>query len=374
MEKMIYLYIYAILILITIFFSIKKQKQTNLVATSLYQKIVFLTIIMIIIDASHEYLIGSSGSFNSFLLRLITVLIYAFPSLIAIIWFKYSYLLVYRKENFNNIKYYLFLLPLIINFILSIASLFWPIYFKISETNVYERGNIYFLSIILQYFYMIVPIIIVFLNQKRLRSDKFYPLIFFTIPPMIAGIIQAFNYGMLLAWPAFSFSIFLGYIFIQSKLISIDYLTGLMNKGAFENYIEEINFYNRKKEVLSITLLDLDGLKLFNDNYGHLMGDKVLSSFAECIMKSFDKNDYLARIGGDEFVIIKYVKNNIDLEDSIKRLRDCVKNLGLESNLPLSFSFSCGYGIYNPDEYSSFKELLERVDKKMYEKKALKKA
>ncbi|MGD9964070.1 MAG: GGDEF domain-containing protein, partial [Candidatus Izemoplasmatales bacterium] len=138
--------------------------------------------------------------------------------------------------------------------------------------------------------------------------------------------------------------------------------------------IEEINFYNHKKEVLSITLLDLDGLKLVNDNYGHLMGDKVLSSFAECIMKSFDKNDYLARIGGDEFVIIKYVKNNINLEDSIKHLRDCVKNLGLESNLPLSFTFSCGYGIYNPDEYSSFKELLERVDKKMYEKKALKKA
>ena len=372
MNEMIYLYVFAILILVTIFVSMLKQKQSNLTAQNLYRKIVLLSIIMLGTDIAHEYLSGVSGNLNAFLIRVVTVLIYALPSYIAFVWFKYSYLIIYRKNIKNNKKYYLFLVPMFINILFSLASLLWPLYFTISSDNVYSRGDIYLLSIIFQYLYLLIPILMVLLNHKIIRTERFYPLIFFPIPPMIGGLIQAFNYGVLLVWPMLAFSIFVGYIFIQSNLISIDYLTGLMNKGAFENYIENINPVKRNEKILSFTLLDLDGLKIINDNHGHLIGDKTLNIFAQNLISSFDRNDFIARIGGDEFAIIKYVKTRSSVETCLNKLSESIKELNANQLLPSPISYSYGFDILNIKEHKSISDLIARVDEIMYESKSRK--
>jgi len=372
MNEMIYLYIYAILILSVIFINMLKQKESNLTAQNLYRKIVLFSIILLGIDITHEYLSGVSGSLNAIVIRVITVLLFAFPSYIVVCWFNYSYLIIYRKKIERNRNYYLFLIPMFLNIALSIASLISPLYFTISPENVYSRGNIYLLSVFLQYFYLLVPIFLVLFNHTKIRTDKFYPLIFFTIPPMIGGLIQAFNYGLLLVLPLLAFSIFVGYIFIQSNLISIDYLTGLMNKGAFEKYIENINPIKRKDRVLSFVLLDLDGLKNINDNHGHLVGDKVLSLFAHRLISSFEKNDFIARIGGDEFAVIKYIKKRSEVEVCLDRLNLAIKKLSDETDIPIPVRYSYGFDILNIKDHDSIKDLIAQVDKIMYESKARK--
>jgi diguanylate cyclase (GGDEF)-like protein len=373
MEQMIYLYIFAIAILITIFISMLKHPQNNIFAEKLYRRIVLFSVMMLLIDIAHEYLSGIEGLWNAVLIRVLSVLIYAFPTVIAVIWFIYSYFLIHREKPKNSLYFHLYLLPMAINIILSLGSLIWPFYFDITQNNVYQRGQIYFLSIVLQYFYMIAPIFMVLKNRSRLRSDKLYPLIFFTVPPMIGGLIQAFNYGVLLIWPMLAFSIFVSYIFIQSKLISIDYLTGVMNKGAFENHIDNIVYLDKHEKILSVTLMDLDGLKLINDNYGHLEGDKVLKTFAELLVKSFKRNDYIARIGGDEFVVIKYIRTTSEIENCLLELKNNIKSLNSSGVFPASISYSSGYDIYDINEHLSIKDLIARVDKIMYETKSLKK-
>ncbi len=372
MNEMIYLYLFAIMILVTIFINMLKQKESNLTAQNLYRKIVLFSIIMLGLDIAHEYLSGVAGNLNAVLIRIVSILIFAFPSYIAVVWFNYSYLIIYRKKIQRSKNYFLFLVPMVLNIVLSVASLIWPLFFTISSTNVYARGDIYLLSLLLQYFYLLVPIFLVLSNHSKIRTDRFYPLIFFTIPPMLGGLVQAFNYGILIVWPMLAFSIFVGYIFIQSNLISIDYLTGLMNKGAFENYIQNASNIKRKEKILSFTLLDLDGLKNINDNYGHLTGDKVLNIFAQKLIDSFDKNDFIARIGGDEFAVVKYVKRRSEVETCLDKLASSIKKLNDELYIPIPVSYSYGFDILNIKDHDSIKDLIAQVDKIMYESKARK--
>ncbi len=372
MEKMVFVYTFAFLVLLVILISLQNPKQTRNFGHKLFKSVVFFTMLMILIDIGHEYINGVSGSFARLALYLLSFFIYALPSFIALIWFYYVHQLVYYRKPRKGIGSLLLLIPMVLNIIISFASVFWPLYFDINNNNVYSRGNIYFLSIVMQYSYLIAAIFMVALNRKKLIDDKFYPLAFFAILPMIGGLIQAFNYGLLLIWPFLSFSIYIAFVFIQSRVISTDYLTGLMNKGAFENYIENLKLTNKKNQKLAAVVMDLDGLKSINDNFGHHIGDEALQSFAKTITQSFNKKDYVARFGGDEFVLVTYVNSLQELEKSNQLLTKNIKSLNEEAGLPVKLNYSLGYDLYDEKIDSTVKQFLERIDQLMYQNKEIK--
>lgn len=373
MEKMLYLYIFAFLVLSVILLGLQNPKQTRNFGHALFKNVVCLTMLMIIVDMTHEYLNGVSGTLSRIAILFLSIIIYALPAIISLIWFYYVHELVYYRKPKKGIGLALLYLPIIVNTLVTFASAIWPLYFEINSDNIYSRGNIYFLSLILQYFHLLLAIFMVLLNRKKLQDSKFYPLAFFAIPPMVGGLIQAFNYGLLLIWPAIALSVHITYIFIQSQAISTDYLTGLMNKGAFENYIENIKYINNKNENLAAVVMDLDGLKNINDNYGHHIGDEVLQRFAQLITDSFHKKDYLARVGGDEFLALTYVSSLDDLRKKIENLKTSINTFNADKTLPIEINFSFGYDLFNQEKDQTIKQFLERVDSLMYKNKAVSK-
>jgi diguanylate cyclase (GGDEF)-like protein len=190
-------------------------------------------------------------------------------------------------------------------------------------------------------------------------------MIFFVVIPIIGGIIQALNYGILIIWPSIAFAIFIGYIFIQSKLIATDHLTGLNNRGAFENYLEHIKTKNRRDEILTAAIFDLDNLKQFNDKHGHLTGDEVLKTFSQALMDSFNHRTFLARIGGDEFIALMYVKSKGDLKPNFESLGNIIDRINERNDLPDDIQYSYGYAIYQ-SSFVSVKDFIDQVDKNMY--------
>lgn len=372
MDKMIFVYIFAFLVLMVILISLQNPKQTRNFGHKLFKSVVFLTMLMILFDIGHEYINGVSGNFARLVLIILSFFIYALPSFIALIWFYYVHLIVYYRKPRKGIGSLLLQVPMIVNVFISLASVFWPLYFSVDNNNVYSRSNIYFLSIVLQYSYLIAAILMVVLNKRKIQHDKFYPLAFFAILPMIGGLIQAFNYGLLLIWPLIAFSIYIAFVFIQSRVISTDYLTGLMNKGAFENYIENLKTTNNKNQRLAAVVMDLDGLKTINDKFGHHIGDEALQSFAHMITLSFNKKDYIARFGGDEFVLVTYVNSLAEIERSNQVLIENIKSLNEEEILPVELKFSLGYDIYDERIDSTVKQFLERIDQLMYQNKEIK--
>src|SRR5690606_13251573 len=89
------------------------------------------------------------------------------------------------------------------------------------------------------------------------------------------------------------------------RLAETDSLTGLLNRRALMNRIDAVfRRADRIGEPLVVALVDIDHFKSVNDTYGHIVGDEVLAGVSRVIKSSLRKGDTLARIGGEEFVII----------------------------------------------------------------------
>ncbi|MEE8210368.1 MAG: GGDEF domain-containing protein [Acidiferrobacterales bacterium] len=84
-----------------------------------------------------------------------------------------------------------------------------------------------------------------------------------------------------------------------------DPLTGVYNRSVIETALRrETSLARRHKTPLSLVLLDIDGLKIVNDEYGHEMGDNLIKAVADCVLQSLRKTDIFSRFGGDEFAIL----------------------------------------------------------------------
>jgi diguanylate cyclase (GGDEF)-like protein len=157
-------------------------------------------------------------------------------------------------------------------------------------------------------------------------------------------------------------------------MATTDELTGLYNRRGFLNFGKEfLKMAKRIKRAVFLLYADLDDLKLINDNFGHQEGDRALKEISNILKKSFRKTDIIARIGGDEFVILGLItswsKEETLAEILINRLRRNVNLYNAMGNLPYKLSMSAGLVVFEPDSVNSIEELLQEADKLMYEQK-----
>lgn len=145
----------------------------------------------------------------------------------------------------------------------------------------------------------------------------------------------------------------------------IDMLSGLKNRNSFVRLAQQIE---KRGDMVSIMMCDIDGLKIINDTLGHRAGDKIIQEAAEILKKSFPINTEIFRIGGDEYLaIIKGVlpDNQISgIQEKIKQL--IVHYNEVESAIPLSMSF--GFACSSPN-MRVFGEVEKQADYVMYQAK-----
>ena len=126
------------------------------------------------------------------------------------------------------------------------------------------------------------------------------------------------------------------------KLAFHDPLTGLYNRAKCEDLFVELS---KSDDNYTIINMDLNGLKMVNDTYGHSQGDLLLTTFANNLKETFDKEDYVIRMGGDEFVAIS-LKDKNKLEHAMVKL----SRLNNESAKELSFEIQAAYGMASKKE------------------------
>jgi two-component system cell cycle response regulator len=153
-----------------------------------------------------------------------------------------------------------------------------------------------------------------------------------------------------------------------------DDLTGLYNRRGFFTLVEQqLKLFKRQMKGIYMLYADVDNLKEINDILGHKEGDMALIDVANILRKNYREADIIARIGGDEFVVIpvETTGDNIDIISS--RLQKSLKLHNAEKNHKYKLSISVGIAYYNPENPCSVDDLLVRADKAMYEQKMLKK-
>jgi len=154
------------------------------------------------------------------------------------------------------------------------------------------------------------------------------------------------------------------------KQLSVtDSLTGLYNQRFFrERIIQEISRARRQRQKLCLLLMDLDGFKTINDQYGHLAGDRLLKTFAAFIQQSVRKDvDAAFRYGGDEFIALLPGLSEKRARAIAERIAACAGKTGREA---LRFS----YGVASLSAEMGPKDLLERADRRMYRMKSARKS
>jgi len=155
----------------------------------------------------------------------------------------------------------------------------------------------------------------------------------------------------------------------------VDDLTGIYNRRGFLTLAEqELKIANRMGRGTFLLFADLDDLKGINDNFGHLEGDQALKDIARILKETFRDPDILARIGGDEFVILAIEgASEAGPELLLERLRKNIELSNKESSRPYMLSLSMGVAGYEPEHSVSIETLLIQADRNMYEEKQGKK-
>ncbi|WP_196138781.1 GGDEF domain-containing protein [Aliikangiella sp. G2MR2-5] len=151
-----------------------------------------------------------------------------------------------------------------------------------------------------------------------------------------------------------------------------DQLTGLMNRFGLHEHLETaLSRAKRKHNQVSIVYLDLDDFKQVNDQFGHIAGDNYLVEFAKRLIKSFRESDIVARIGGDEFLILLDENTLIDSIDSfLSRLKRIMSEPYHQESQLMEFKYSLGIATF-PKHGSDASELLNYADQQMYCSKKL---
>jgi len=144
-----------------------------------------------------------------------------------------------------------------------------------------------------------------------------------------------------------------------------DALTDLYNRAYFEEELERYNF--PRYYPLSIMMVDINGLKVINDTFGHHKGDKLLQHFASLLNSISRKGDVIARLGGDEFAILLPSTTSQEAHRICERIRkiceeDSIKPIYLRPSIALGHATQKG-------EYQNTEALLKEADKRMYQDK-----
>ena len=150
-----------------------------------------------------------------------------------------------------------------------------------------------------------------------------------------------------------------------AHLAYADGLTNIPNRSRYEKYLGDLN---ESKEDYCIVSIDLNGLKNVNDNQGHLMGDKYLTDFSKAFNEFFGSKEFIARIGGDEFVAILNKENILMADDLISSLKQKLDELN-RKDPSIKRSASFGYAYKHETMTNSWNAAYLLADKRMYENK-----
>lgn len=159
------------------------------------------------------------------------------------------------------------------------------------------------------------------------------------------------------------------FFFFQEQLISTDPLTRLNNRNVMLRYLGQKMDARDRNQHLVLFILDIDNFKDINDQYGHVQGDAALERTAS-ILKSIAArfNCFLARYGGDEFIIIGEFKN---LDEGLKLIDDIHMATEISNEMastPYQLSFSIGATELTP-EIKYIPDFIAEADKALYRSK-----
>ena len=154
------------------------------------------------------------------------------------------------------------------------------------------------------------------------------------------------------------------------ELATVDELTQVLNRRGFRAIADDhLNLAKRLKKGLNCLFMDLNGFKRINDTLGHNVGDKALIETARVLKSTFRESDLVARVGGDEFVVLALESGPSGADRLVARLQEKLAATNAQPGRKYKISLCIGVARYEPGQECTIGDLVARADGLMYEQK-----
>lgn len=354
--------IISILLIGTLYLANRQKAEYNRDMRLLQQMMVTIGIANIS-DCCVYYLAGSSNIVIKVLVFLSGSGLFLGNVMIGYLWAKF--VMVHMNIPFSDIRRNIYRTIGLISIVLLVINIFYPLVFSVSDGR-YQRGFAYIIFLIFAAFYILDSLYLYVKRVKKNGSLKLFPVHIFLIPVILGVVIQAFFVEIAITWTSIAISVAGIMTALKNEIIFTDCLTGLYNRVYLEFLHKRA--CNKKDCWVSGIMIDLNGFKQINDNYGHAEGDLALCIVADLLRKSFSEYGVVTRYAGDEFVIML---NTTDDQLIQKIIESAKKNFVTENeknDKPYQLSASMGYAITNLSN-ETIDDFMNRIDEQMYQDK-----
>ena len=273
-----------------------------------------------------------------------------------------SFIYRYINKTGGSNKYQIFnIVPIIFCVIVVAINIFEPIIFYINTQFEYYS----YLRCIVILIYAVYGIILIATNIVKISKSDILLLLSYIILPLIASLIPKEIVEVSLVLPIITGIVSAAYIFFEGNLMTIDEVTGAVLRKSLIQKLEEVE---KEKSKCSLIYLDLDYLKEINDKNGHAAGEQALKTFAKICMQNINGNNFLARYGGDDFIIFLEDANEKVILATITAIKEKLDEENIK-NSEYKIEFSYTYGDYDNNIYEAPINLITDLEKKLYTEK-----
>lgn len=359
----------SIVVLIILYVTLIRQLNWKNYINKIFFYMIGLNMTLLILDS--VIIMLNEKQFNGANLILIFTIgvYYTLAPVFSLFWLYYVDMNIFQKKS-RILKTSIFPISIIlINFIFVLASYSNDLIFNIDNQNTFTRGSHHYIVVLASFLILMVTITRILTYKNQIRKKDFMPLLLFAIPPLISSIILLLIPEINLVWNSLIISQLLIYIYIQSKITSTDFLTGVYNKREYEMTVKDLSLVKNKQLIISGIMVDINNFKLINDQYGHRTGDDVLIETAKLLKSAVRKQDYVFRIGGDEFLLIIMSDEKKAVNTITNRIEEILKTFNQSSSYDFTLSLSLGIGIYDDGKYKDISSFFDHLDLMMYDNK-----
>ena len=314
-------------------------------------------------DCCVYYLAGSSNIVIKVLVFLSGSGLFLGNVMIGYLWAKF--IMVHMNIPFSDIRRNIYRTIGLISIVLLVINIFYPLVFSVSDGR-YQRGFAYIIFLIFAAFYILDSLYLYVKRVKKNGSLKLFPVHIFLIPVILGVVIQTFFVEIAITWTSIAISVTGIMTALKNEIIFTDCLTGLYNR----EYLKFLHkrACNKKDCWVSGIMIDLNGFKQINDNYGHAEGDLALCIVADLLLKSFSEYGVVTRYAGDEFVIMLNTTDDQLIQKIIKSAKKNFVTENEKNDKPYQLSASMGYAITNLSN-ETIDDFMNRIDEQMYQDK-----
>lgn len=343
---------------------------------SLESKVLIAMILIVAITSIVDSLVflcdGNSGVIKKstgltiFINHLGNSIVYLTDTSIVLLWS--AFLIIHLNGSIKKRRLFHYFSVMVITFILLMVNIFVPFIFEIDRDSVYKRvGYGYLVLMAIDIIFLADSILVYIRITAKGGMLKFFPIWGFLIPSACGIVAQSIVYGISTINVGNAIAIAGMMMSMQNDLIYTDKLTGLHNRS----YLDKIKFKMEKSKKTSeytAMMLDLNGFKLINDNYGHSVGDEALVVAANILKEAVGSYGTVVRYAGDEFVIILNTTSDALIEEVILNINRAFRAFNSKKQASYSLSIALGYSKANL-KIQTIDELMNDIDKKMFAEK-----